>query len=78
MTARILIIDDELKLLKLLGMIITNEGYEVLQASSARSALTMLTKHSVDLVLCDVRLPDAFGVDLVKEIKAKYPHIEII
>lgn len=59
-------------------MIISNEGYEVFQASSARSALNMLTKHPVDLVLCDVRLPDAFGVDLVKEIKAKYPHIEII
>lgn len=78
MNAKILIIDDELKLLKLLGMIISNEGYEVFQASSARSALNMLTKHPVDLVLCDVRLPDAFGVDLVKEIKAKYPHIEII
>lgn len=78
MKNKILIIDDELKLLKLLGMIISNEGYEVFQASSARSALNMLTKHPVDLVLCDVRLPDAFGVDLVKEIKAKYPHIEII
>ena len=78
MAAKILIIDDELKLLKLLGMTISNEGYEVFQASSARSALTMLTKHPVDLVLCDVRLPDAFGVELVKEIKAKYPHIEII
>ncbi len=78
LNAKILIIDDELKLLKLLGMIISNEGYEVFQASSARSALNMLTKHPVDLVLCDVRLPDAFGVDLVKEIKAKYPHIEII
>ena len=59
-------------------MIISNEGYEVSQASTARSGMTMLTKHSIDLVLCDVRLPDAFGVDLVKEIKAKYPHIEII
>ena len=78
MAAKILIIDDELKLLKLLGMIITNEGYEVFQASTSRSGMNMLSKNSIDLVLCDVRLPDAFGVDLVKEIKAKYPHIEII
>ncbi|QOW09042.1 sigma-54-dependent Fis family transcriptional regulator [Kaistella flava (ex Peng et al. 2021)] len=78
MNAKILIIDDELKLLKLLGMIISNEGYEVFQASSARSGLTMLTKYPIDLVLCDVRLPDSFGVDLVREIKTKYPHIEII
>ena len=74
----ILIIDDELKLLKLLGMIISNEGYEVFQASSARSGINMLSAHKIDLVLCDVRLPDAFGVNLVKEIKTKYPHLEII
>ena len=74
----ILIIDDELKLLKLLGMIISNEGYEVFQASTARSGINMLSVHPIDLVLCDVRLPDAFGVDLVKEMKTKYPHLEII
>ena len=74
----ILIIDDELKLLKLLGMIISNEGYEVFQASTARSGINMFSVHPIDLVLCDVRLPDAFGVDLVNEIKTKYPHLEII
>ncbi|TXF75137.1 sigma-54-dependent transcriptional regulator [Chryseobacterium sp.] len=78
MKNKILIIDDELKLLKLLGMILSNEGYDVFQASSARSGINMLGNHSIDLVLCDVRLPDAFGVDFVKEIKTKYPHIEII
>ena len=78
LAARILIIDDELKLLKLLGMIITNEGYEVFQASSARSGMNMLANNPIDLVLCDVRLPDGFGVDLVREIKTKYPRIEII
>lgn len=75
---KILIIDDELKLLKLLGMIISNEGYEVFQASTARSGINMLLNNDIDLVLCDVKLPDAFGVDLVKEIKAKQPHLEII
>ena len=59
-------------------MIISNEGYEVFQASTARSGMNMLNVQEIDLVLCDVRLPDAFGVDLVKEIKTKYPHIEII
>lgn len=78
MNSKILIIDDELKLLKLLGMIVSNEGYEVFQASTARSGMNMLSNHDIDLVLCDVKLPDAFGVDLVREIKTKYPHIEII
>ncbi|MCZ2085241.1 MAG: sigma-54 dependent transcriptional regulator [Flavobacteriales bacterium] len=78
MKNKILIIDDELKLLKLLGMIISNEGYEVFQSSTARSGINMLLNNDIDLVLCDVKLPDAFGVDLVKEIKAKQPHLEII
>ncbi|WP_294208565.1 sigma-54 dependent transcriptional regulator [uncultured Chryseobacterium sp.] len=78
MSGNILIIDDEIKLLKLLGMILSQEDFNVKQASTARSAMTMLEQAEFDVVLSDVRLPDAFGVELVKSIKAKYPHLEII
>lgn len=78
MHGNILIIDDEIKLLKLLGMILSQEDFNVKEASTARSAMTMLEQHEFDVVLCDVRLPDAFGVELVKSVKTKYPHLEII
>jgi DNA-binding NtrC family response regulator len=78
MSGNILIIDDEIKLLKLLGMILSQENFTVKEASTARSAMTMLEQYEFDVVLSDVRLPDAFGVDLVKSIKTKYPHLEII
>jgi DNA-binding NtrC family response regulator len=78
MHGNILIIDDEIKLLKLLGMILSQEDFNVKEASTARSAMTMLEQHEFDVVLCDVRLPDAFGVELVRSIKTKYPHLEII
>ncbi|MCG7280140.1 sigma-54 dependent transcriptional regulator [Chryseobacterium taklimakanense] len=78
MSAKILIIDDELKLLKLLGMILRQEGFEVFEASSARSGLNMLDVHDVDVILSDVRLPDGFGVDLVTQYKTKKPHSEVI
>jgi two-component system NtrC family response regulator len=78
MPGTILIIDDEIKLLKLLGMILSQEDFNVKQASTARSAMTMLEQYEFDVVLSDVRLPDAFGVDLVRSIKTKYPHLEII
>lgn len=78
MSAKILIIDDELKLLKLLGMILQQEGFEVFEASSARSGLNMLDVHDVDVILSDVRLPDGFGVDLVKQYKAKKTTTEVI
>lgn len=78
MSGNILIIDDEIKLLKLLGMILSQENFTVKEASTARSAMNMLEQYEFDVVLSDVRLPDAFGVDLVKTIKTKYPHLEII
>ncbi|MFY7815350.1 MAG: sigma-54-dependent transcriptional regulator, partial [Chryseobacterium taeanense] len=78
MSGNILIIDDEIKLLKLLGMILSQENFTVKEASTARSAMTMLEQYEFDVVLSDVRLPDAFGVDLVKTIKTKYPYLEII
>ncbi|MCJ8155479.1 sigma-54 dependent transcriptional regulator [Chryseobacterium sp. SSA4.19] len=78
MSGTILIIDDEIKLLKLLGMILSQEDFNVKQASTARSAMTMLEQYEFDVVLSDVRLPDAFGVDLVRSVKTKYPHLEII
>ena len=78
MPGTILIIDDELKLLKLLGMILSQENLSVKEASTARSAMTMLEQHDFDVVLSDVRLPDAFGVELVKAIKTKYPEKEVI
>ena len=78
MSGNILIIDDEIKLLKLLGMILSQENFNVKEASTARSAMTMLEQYEFDVVLSDVRLPDAFGVELIKSIKSKYPQLEII
>ncbi len=59
-------------------MILQQENFDVKEASSARSGLSMLDQFDIDVVLCDVKLPDAFGVALVKEIKAKRPTVEVI
>lgn len=75
---KILIIDDEEKLNTLLARIISLEGFDVLQASDCKSALKQLSQADIDVVLCDVKLPDGSGVALAKTIKEKYPAIEII
>lgn len=75
---KILIIDDEEKLRTLLSRIITLEGFEVLQAGDIKSGLKKLELQDVDVVLCDVKLPDGNGVDATKTIKEKYPSVEII
>lgn len=75
---KILIIDDEDKLRSLLVKIISLEGFDVLQAGDIKSGLKKLELQDVDVVLCDVKLPDGNGVDTAKIIKEKYPHLEVI
>jgi len=74
----ILIIDDEEKLRSLLTRIIALEGFEVFEAANAKSALKKLEQQDIDVILCDVKLPDANGVELAHQIKSKFPLVEII
>lgn len=54
------------------------EGFEVAEASSLQAAEGILQKEGTDIILCDVKLPDGNGVEFVKNVKVKYPAIEII
>lgn len=74
----ILIVDDEDELRDLLARVLSLEGYTVWEAPTARKAWEILEKEDIQVAIVDVRLPDAFGLDLVPKIKDKYPFIEII
>ncbi len=74
----ILIIDDEERLCQLLSRIIALEGFEVFEANNLKTGFKKLKQHDIDVVICDVKLPDGNGVDIVQEIKAKYPLCEVI
>lgn len=78
MVNKILIIDDEEKLRKLLAKIISLEGFEVIEAADIKSGLKKLDIFDIDVVLCDVKLPDGNGVEAAKLIKEHYPIVEII
>lgn len=75
---QVLIIDDEEKLRSLLAKIISLEGFEVAQAADCKSGLKKMEQTEIDVVLCDVKLPDGNGVEMSKTIKEKYPSTEII
>jgi two-component system NtrC family response regulator len=77
-TGIVLIIDDEEKLRALLARIIRLEGLTVLEADTLKSGGRMLDRENIDVVLCDVKLPDGNGVDFVRETKAKLPSVEMI
>ncbi len=78
MPGTILIADDEDKLRSLLKRIISLEGFTVYEADNLRSAAKILDKEDIDIVLCDVKLPDGNGVDFVKQVKKDHPFSEII
>ncbi|HLP64637.1 MAG TPA: sigma-54 dependent transcriptional regulator [Flavobacterium sp.] len=74
----ILIIDDEEKLRGLLARIVKSEGFDVLEAGDLKSGFKKLEHNEVDVVLCDVKLPDGNGVDFVETIKSSFPLTEVI
>ena len=75
---KLLVIDDEERLRKLLARILQLEDFEVLEASTAKEGLRRLEHDVVDVVISDVKLPDINGIELTKTIKSAYPAIEII
>lgn len=76
--SKVLIVDDEDKLRKLLSRIIELEGFEVHQAENLKVAAKKLAQLPIDVVLCDVKLPDGNGVAFVEQIKLAHPAVEVI
>jgi len=61
-----------------LARIIRSEGYDVSEAGDCASGLKKICQKQIDVILCDVKLPDGNGIDLVPKIKEQHPEIEII
>lgn len=74
----VLIIDDEVDIRNLLARIIRLEGFSVHHAETAQKGIRLLQKERIHVIICDVKLPDAFGVDLIPDLKKISPHSEII
>ena len=68
---RILIADDEPRLLHIVSMFLGMEGYEVLTASDGEEALRVLDEQSVDLAVLDVMMPKLDGIEVCKRIRAR-------
>lgn len=75
---RLLLVDDDPSLLRLLTLRLEGEGYQVLNADSAETALTLLTKQSVDVVLSDLRMPGLDGMSLFDEIAKRYKGLPVV
>jgi two-component system response regulator PilR (NtrC family) len=71
--ARILVVDDERGMREFLEFMLARKGYEVKCAQSGTQALEMLEKESWDLLLCDIRLGDISGLDVLRQARSLSP-----
>jgi len=75
---KILIVDDDSSIRKVMGFILEEAGYEVRSAPSGADALAMIDKDRPDLVLTDIKMPGIDGIALLKEIKKIDDSITVI
>jgi len=78
MNKKVLIIDDDLDMCTLLGRFLTRNGYEVDMAHSASKGLQKFKDGNFDIVLCDFRLGDKDGKDVLVEIKTESPETIVL
>ncbi|MFH0132097.1 sigma 54-interacting transcriptional regulator [Variovorax sp. EL159] len=76
--ARLLVVDDDPDMLRLLSMRLVSAGYQVTAVTSAETALTQLEIEHPQLVLSDVRLPGRDGLALFDEIRKRHPSLPVI
>jgi len=78
MQDRLLLVDDDASLLKLLAIRLEAEGFAVVTAGSAAEALQVLRNEPVSLVLTDLRMDGASGLDLFSQVRHFYPGLPVI
>ncbi len=76
--ARVLIVDDEESIRRLVSKWTDISGYQVKAASSAEAALLMMHAWTADIVVCDIRMPRYSGVWLIEHLRTLYPATAII
>ena len=74
----VLIIDDERPVLMTLEALLKRHGYQVETAPTATQGLKVLKSKSPSLVLLDLRLPDADGLEMLERIKSELPKVQVI
>src|SRR5438477_3675966 len=77
-TAKILVVDDEPSILRLLQEALTQWGYSVKCASSGTEAVDAVRGEMFDAVITDIRMPEMSGLELLKEVKRQDESIEIV
>ncbi len=75
---RILVVDDETDLRRLLTDVLISQGYEITDASDGEEAIESLKHHPFDLALLDIQMPNVNGIQVLKYIHQYHPDTKAI
>ena len=70
MSEKILIVDDDIETLRLVGLMLQRQGYKILAANNGQQGLAMTKLEMPDLILLDIMMPDMDGYEVTKQIRA--------
>ncbi len=75
---KILLIDDEKDIVRVLSLSLKSDGYDVVSALSGKEGIDVFKKESPDIVLTDIKMPGMDGIEVLKEVKSINPEAEVI
>ncbi len=75
---KILVVDDELPIRKLLYEALTGKGYQVSSVSSGEEAIALLKKEKPDLIILDIAMPGMNGIETLKEIRSFDNKVDVV
>ena len=75
---RLLLVDDEIPFVANLLKILSRRGYEVSTAHDGDSALRLVQEREFDVVILDQNMPGKDGITVLRELKKKQPHLEVV
>jgi DNA-binding response OmpR family regulator len=78
MAYSILVVDDEENMLALLERVLGKEGYHIACANSAQLAMHLARRHSFQLAIVDVFMPELDGIDMLKKLKAIHSDMPVV
>jgi len=76
--SKILVIDDDEQIRKLLRRFLEADGHDVLSASDAIEGMTVFREQTPGLVITDILMPDKDGIELIRDLRALTPDLKII
>ena len=77
-SGRILIVDDEAGIRKLLRKHLQSKGYEVTEAADGKEALARYRENPPDLMITDIVMPEKEGIGLIMDLKKEFPDLKVI